>query len=119
MRIAITSQGQNLDSPMDPRFGRASYFVVVDTDSGETSAYDNQVNLNAPQGAGIQAAQAVAALTVDALITGHVGPKAFRTFQAARVPVYLAPPGSVREALDAFQAGRLQAAAAANVEGHW
>ena len=59
MKIVVTSQGTNLDSPVDPRFGRAKHFLLVDSDTMQTTAHDNAQNLNAPQGAGIQAAQAV------------------------------------------------------------
>ena len=86
MKIVITSQGTSLESPVDPRFGRAKHFVLVDTNTGELSAHDNSQNLNAPQGAGIQAAQAVAQLGAEAVLTGHVGPKAFTTLQAASQP---------------------------------
>jgi predicted Fe-Mo cluster-binding NifX family protein len=69
-----------LQSPLDPRFGRAKYFIVLDTDSGAFSAADNSVNLNPAQGAGIQAGKRVVELGADGLITGHVGPKAFSTW---------------------------------------
>ncbi|MCL5742769.1 MAG: dinitrogenase iron-molybdenum cofactor biosynthesis protein, partial [Acidobacteria bacterium] len=77
MKLAVTSQGNNLKASLDPRFGRAKYFIVVDTETGAFSAADNTVNLNAAQGAGIQAGKRVAELGVEGLITGHVGPKAF------------------------------------------
>ena len=51
MKIVVTSQGTNLDSPVDPRFGRAKHFLLVDTDTMQTTAHDNAQNLNAPQGA--------------------------------------------------------------------
>ena len=119
MKIVVTSQGTNLDSPVDPRFGRAKHFLLVDTETMQTTAHDNAQNLNAPQGAGIQAAQAVFNLGAGAVITGNVGPKAFTTLQAAGIAVYLGASGTVREAVEQFQAGRLQLADSANVEGHW
>lgn len=119
MKVAVTAQGPGLDSPVDPRFGRARQFVLVDSDSGEFTAHDNAQSLNAPQGAGIQAAQAVARLGAEAVLTGHVGPKAFATLRAARVAVYTGVTGTVREAVERFTAGQLQAADAADVEGHW
>lgn len=119
MKIVVTAEGATLDSPVDPRFGRARYFVLVDTDSGELAAHDNVQNLNAPQGAGIQAAQTVARLGAGAVLTGHVGPKAFAVLQGAGVTVCTGAAGTVQEALAAYQAGRLQAAAQADVEGHW
>jgi predicted Fe-Mo cluster-binding NifX family protein len=119
MKLAVTSQGTGLDSPVDPRFGRAKYFIVVDTDSGESSAHDNTQNLNATQGAGIQAGQSVARLGVEAVLTGHVGPKAFTTLTAANVAVYTGISGTVKEAIEEFKQGLLAQAAQADVEGHW
>jgi predicted Fe-Mo cluster-binding NifX family protein len=119
MKLAVTSQGNNLQSPLDPRFGRARYFIVVDSETGAFSAADNTVNLNAAQGTGIQAGKRVAELGVQGLITGHVGPKAFSTLQAAGVKIYPSDAGTVAEAVEQFKAGKLQAAASADVEGHW
>jgi predicted Fe-Mo cluster-binding NifX family protein len=119
MLVVVTSQGTSLDDPVDPRFGRATHFVLVDTDTGEFSGHDNTQNLQASQGAGIQAAQAVARLGANAVLTGHVGPKAFATLRAGHVVVYTGVTGTVREALDKFRAGQLRASATADVEGHW
>jgi len=119
MKVVVTAQGPGLDSPVDPRFGRARQFVLVDSDSGEFTAHDNAQNLNAPQGAGIQAAQTVARLGAEAVLTGHVGPKAFSTLRAGKVAIYTGVSGTVREAVERFKAGQLQAADAADVEGHW
>ena len=119
MKIAVTSQGQELSSPIDPRFGRAKSFIVVDTDTGEFSAYDNAQNANAAQGAGIQAGRTVVDLGVAAVITGHVGPKAFATLRAGNVEVYPGASGTVEEAVRRLKAGELQPAEKADVEGHW
>jgi predicted Fe-Mo cluster-binding NifX family protein len=119
MKVVVTAQGTGLDSPVDPRFGRARYFVLVDTDSGEHAGHDNAQNLNAPQGAGIQAAQTVARLGAEAVLTGHVGPKAFATLRAAGIAIYAGASGTVREAIDGLTSGRLQPVAKADVEGHW
>ena len=119
MKLAVTSQGSNLQYPLDPRFGRAKYFIVVDTETGAFSAVDNSVNLNAAQGAGIQAAKKIVELGVDALITGHVGPKAFSTLQAGKIRIYAGASGTVADAVEQFKAGKLEAASSADVEGHW
>jgi predicted Fe-Mo cluster-binding NifX family protein len=119
VKVVITAQGPGLDSPVDPRFGRARHFVLFDTESGEYSGYDNAHNLNAPQGAGIQAAQAVARLGAEAVLTGHVGPKAFTTLQAANIAIYTGVSGTVEEAIAQFKSGRLKPAARADVQGHW
>ena len=119
MKVAVTSQGKEFSSQVDARFGRAKYFIVVDTDSWEFTAEDNSQNLNAAQGAGIQAGQKVIDLGAEGVITGNVGPKAFATLQAGNVKVYVGAAGTVAEALEDFNADKLQAAGRANVEGHW
>ena len=119
MKVAITSQGTELSSPVDPRFGRAKYFIVVDTESGSFEAVDNAQNLNAPQGAGIQAAQNVSAKGAEVVVTGHVGPNAFRTLSAAGIKIAVGAEGTVSEALEKFKAGELKESDGADVEGHW
>lgn len=119
MKLAVSSQGTGLDSPVDPRFGRAKFFVVVDTDTSAFSAHDNAQNLNASQGAGIQAGQAVARLGVEAVLTGHVGPKAFTTLATAKIAIYTGISGTVRDAVEQFKQGQLSLAAQADVQGHW
>jgi len=119
MKVAITASGPSLDAAVDPRFGRAAFFVVANPDSDAYEVHDNAQNLNAAQGAGIQAAQTVSRLGVEAVITGHCGPKAFEVLNAAGIKVVVGAEGSVRSALEAFRAGRLTPSHAPNVEGHW
>jgi len=119
MKVAITSQGPDLASPVDPRFGRAKYFVVADTQTGEFAAHDNAQNVTAIQGAGIQAGRNVVELGAEAIVTGHIGPNAFRTLQAAGLKVYVGAQGTVGEALEALKAGRLQSVGKPDVEAHW
>jgi predicted Fe-Mo cluster-binding NifX family protein len=119
VKVAITSQGPELESQVDPRFGRARHFIVADTNSSEVTVHDNQMNANAMQGAGVQAGRKVVELGVVALITGHIGPKAFDTLQAGGVQVFSGASGSVAEAFEAFKAGELQAVETADVRGHW
>jgi predicted Fe-Mo cluster-binding NifX family protein len=119
MKIAITSQGPLMDSPVDPRFGRTRHFIVVDTETGEFSAVDNSVNLNAAQGAGIQAGRKVVELGVEAVVTGHVGPKAMSALQAGGIKVYTGAADTVADAVEKFKTGGLQLIESADVEGHW
>jgi predicted Fe-Mo cluster-binding NifX family protein len=119
MKVAVTAQGPNLDSFVDPRFGRARYFLLIDTDTGQFTAHDNVQNLNAPQGAGIQAAQTVVQLGAEAVLTGNVGPKAFATLQAGQIAIHPGAMGTVRQALEEWRCGRIPPATKANVEGHW
>lgn len=119
MKIAITSSGNELDSQIDLRFGRAAGFIIYDTETEEFNYIDNQQNLNAMQGAGIQAAQNVVNKNIDAVITGNCGPKAFATLSAAEVKIYIGAEGSIKDAIDKFKNNELQEAKSANVEGHW
>lgn len=119
MKIAITSSGTTLDDQLDLRFGRAVNFIIYDVESGAFDVVDNAQNLNAAQGAGIQSAQHVVNAGVGALLTGHTGPKAFRVLEAAKVPVFLAPAGTVREAIEKWKRNELPRILEADVEGHW
>lgn len=119
MKVAVSAQGQELSSQVDPRFGRCSWFVVYDTDSGHYQAVSNGQNLNARQGAGIQAAENASRQGVKAVITGHCGPKAFRVLQSAGVKVFYGSGGTVGEVLERMQKGLLEEAGGADVEGHW
>jgi len=119
MRVAITAQGEDLSSKADPRFGRAGWIIVFDTETDSHEAHTNKVNMNAVQGAGIQTARNVADLGVEAVIAGNVGPNAFRTLNAAGIKVFLTPETSVQEAIDSFKQGRLKEIDEATVEGHW
>ena len=119
MNIAISSTGKELDSEVDSRFGRAQYFIVVDTEGDGHVARDNTQNLNAMQGAGIQAAKNVVDMDVKAVLTGNMGPKAFAALQGAGVAVHTGVSGTVREAIDAFRAGTLPQTSKPTVEGHW
>jgi len=119
MRIAVTSLGETLDSPVDQRFGRARYFIVYDTETHEWSGHDNKQNLQAAQGAGIQAAQAVIELGADAVITGHCGPRAFAALQAGNVEVYTGVSGSVSEAVRSMRENGLMKLRNADVDSHF
>jgi predicted Fe-Mo cluster-binding NifX family protein len=79
MKIAITSEGQSLEAAIDPRFGRCKYFLIMDTDTGNFEAVENSHAQNSG-GAGIQAGQLVVSKGVEAVLTGNMGPNAFRLF---------------------------------------
>ena len=119
MKVAVTSQGPNLDSQVDPRFGRAPRFVLVDMESGELTIRNNSENLRTAHTAGMLAAGGLLGLGAVAVITGKIGPKAFGTFQAAKVGVYTATSGTVGEAIEKFKAGDLQPLLNANAPEHW
>ena len=119
MKIAFTTSGSDINAPLDDRFGRAPKFLVYDTDSNTFEVFDNQKNLNAAQGAGVQSAEAVVRLGAQAIVTAHCGPKAFRVLTTAGVKVYNTEARTVAEALELYREGKLAEAKSADVESHW
>lgn len=118
MKVAVTSTGPELTSAVDPRFGRAKWFVIVDTESGEHEAVDNARGVSAGSGAGVQAAESVASRGAKYVLTGHCGPNAFRTLGGAGITVVTGAVGTVSDAVGKFKAGDFEAAPGADVEGH-
>jgi predicted Fe-Mo cluster-binding NifX family protein len=118
MKICVTSTGNSLDAQIDPRFGRCSYFVIVDSETMQFEAVPN-LAAGASGGAGIQAAQAVANKGVKLLITGNVGPKAFQALAAAGIEIATGSFGAVREAVEKYKRGELSNTSAPTVGGHF
>ncbi len=119
MKIAITSKGPGLNDPVDPRFGRAAFVIVIDSETMDYKALDNSSNVNAFKGAGIQAATMIHDQGAEVLLTGYCGPKAFQTLQAAGIKVVSDVSGTVAEALETFKTGTPEYTTAANAEAHW
>jgi predicted Fe-Mo cluster-binding NifX family protein len=114
MRIAVTATAPQLDAPVDPRFGRCPYFLIVETDTLSFEAVENS-NQGLGQGAGIQSARLVADRGVRSVLTGNCGPKAHEALTAAGISVVVGCSGTARQVVEQFNAGQLQPAAAANV----
>jgi predicted Fe-Mo cluster-binding NifX family protein len=119
MKVAVTAKGVGLSSPVDPRFGRAAYILIIDTETMDIEVLDNSTNVNAFKGAGIQAATTVADKGAEVLLTGYCGPNAFKTVQAAGMKVVSDVSGTVEEVVHAFINGEVVYTDGANVDGHW
>jgi predicted Fe-Mo cluster-binding NifX family protein len=104
VRVAITASQGSLDSEVDPRFGRARYFIVVDGDGSNVEIVDNGGSDDLPHGAGIAAVESMVRRQVTTLLTGHVGPKAEQGLQAAGIEVRTGVSGCCRDAVAAFVA---------------
>ena len=107
MKICVTSQADNLDAELDPRFGRCKYFLFVDKDTLEFEAVENP-NIEATGGAGIQSGQLVANKGVTTVLTGNVGPNAFETLKAAGIDVVTGLSGSIREVVEKYKKGETE-----------
>jgi predicted Fe-Mo cluster-binding NifX family protein len=118
MKIAVTSVGAAMDSQVDPRFGRATYFALIDSETMAFQATEN-ANVAAAGGAGINSAKAVIDAGAEAVLTGNCGPNAERTLRAAGVTLYTGVTGTVAEAVEQFKAGKWQEATGPNVQSHF
>jgi predicted Fe-Mo cluster-binding NifX family protein len=117
MKIAITSTGRTLDSQVDPRFGRAACFIIIDTETMDFNVIENE-NVAAAGGAGISSAKLVIDAGAQALLTGNCGPNAERTLTAGGVKLYTGATGTVAEAVELFKSNKLAEATGPNVEPH-
>jgi predicted Fe-Mo cluster-binding NifX family protein len=118
MKVAVTSTGTSLNSPIDPRFGRCAYFVIVETETMEKEVVPN-ASTGMAHGAGISAAQSIASRGVRAVITGNVGPNAYQALAATGIEVIIGARGTVEEAVRSFKAGELKPASNPTVGGHF
>ncbi|MCP4023385.1 MAG: dinitrogenase iron-molybdenum cofactor biosynthesis protein [Desulfobacteraceae bacterium] len=119
MKIAVSSTGKDLDAAMDPRFGRASYILIIDSVTLEYEVIDNSKNKEAFKGAGIQTAALICEKGARALLTGFCGPNAFKGLDAAGVKVANDVHGTIKDAVSQFNKGNLVYADKANAEAHW
>ncbi len=119
MKIAVTSQGDNLKSLIDPRFGRATYIIFVDTDTMRYEFIDNLSNKNAFKDAGVRTARMVCEKGVKVIITGFCGPNAFGILEAGGVQVADRLNGRVLDVIENFKTGRLVFSDRANAEQYW
>lgn len=119
MRVAVTAKGRDADAQVDPRFGRAQYILVFAADGTLEEVIDNAENRSAMGGAGIQAGKLLADRKVDVLLTGHVGPNAFRALNAAGIKVGVDVADTVRNALERLNSANVVFADNATVEAHW
>ena len=118
MKVAVSSSGSTLESSVDPRFGRCPYYIIYDTVTNSFNAVENKSS-QAGGGAGIQAAQSISDMKVEALITGNVGPNAFRVLSAASIKVYSGATGSVKDAIEKFKKGEYKETTAPDVGPHF
>ena len=119
MKIAISSTGNNLESEVDARFGRCSYFLIVEIENNEIKDFKAIENTAKAQmgGAGITAGEIVAKQKVDAIITVNLGPRAFSVFEQFKIKTYQGE-GKIKEVVQDFLDGNLKELTNANGPQH-
>ena len=118
MKICVTSIGDNIDSDIDPRFGRCKYFLIIDTDSMNVKPISND-SMMTSGGAGIQAAQMVAKTGAKTVITGNIGPNAFQTLKAADIKIITGVNGKIKDVVERFNQGKLEEIDSPSVGSHF
>jgi len=118
MKVAVTTSGEDLSGPVEPRFGRCPRFIVVDTETMEFEVIQNTA-VSSAHGAGIAAAQLVASRGVKAVLTGNVGPNAYSALSSSGIQMVTGVSGTVGDAVKRFSSGELQSTSGPTVGGHF
>jgi len=105
MIIAFTAMENSLEAAIDPRFGRAAFYIIVDTTTDDVTIHDNSDGINASNGAGTGAAQTLSEYGVKELYTGRVGPKAADVLDKANIRYHENIVGTVQEILNQIKSG--------------
>ena len=111
MKIAVSSTGDKLDAMIDPRFGRCSYFMIVNVENKEIKDFEAVKNpgVTATGGAGIQAANIIANKGAEALISGNIGPNAFNVLSGTGIKILTGVGGiNIRNAVEKYLNGELK-----------
>jgi predicted Fe-Mo cluster-binding NifX family protein len=114
MKIAVSSTGTDLSATIDERFGRCRHFLIVETDDMSVEVMDN-TNAELSSSAGIQSASQVANAGAKVVITGNCGPKAMQVFNQTQIPVILGQHGVIRDVIETFKKGDLDASTSGNL----
>ncbi|MCD4846819.1 MAG: NifB/NifX family molybdenum-iron cluster-binding protein [Candidatus Aegiribacteria sp.] len=117
MKVIVSSLGKDLDSKISPVFGRAQWFISVDTDDMSYEAFENP-SISQSSGAGIMAAQFVLKKGPASVLSANIGPNAFEVLQAGSISCYIAENGTVKETVEAFIDKKLDKMGLATANSH-
>jgi predicted Fe-Mo cluster-binding NifX family protein len=118
MKVAISSGGKTLESNVDQRFARCPYYIIYNTGSDSFEAIENESS-TAGGGAGVRAAQRISDMGVEAVISGNIGPSAFRVLSAASVKIYSGVSGSIKDVVKDLKNGKYNEVSSPDVDSHF
>jgi len=117
IKICISATGDNLDAFLDPRFGRAMFFLIINSEGRLIKAIKN-TGKQAMRGAGVTAAQIVTDEKVNVIITGNIGPNASMVLSASKIKIFVGIPETpILDIIKKYQEDKLQQAIEAKVSG--
>jgi predicted Fe-Mo cluster-binding NifX family protein len=100
-KICFTAKGSTIEDDIDPRFGRAAFFLIYDPQTKTIESTENP-NKDLMQGVGIKSAQFLADNNVGTLITGRTGPKAEAVLQSSNIHAITGMSGPVKDTLKKY-----------------
>ncbi len=115
MKICVTAETEERNGPVDPRFGRCRYFIIYDAEKESYEAIPN-TNKDRVGGVGVQSGQLMAEKKVQVVLTGNVGPNAYKTLEAGNIKVVTGVEGTVEEALNRYREGKVDPTQGPTVE---
>jgi predicted Fe-Mo cluster-binding NifX family protein len=80
MKVAITVTNSTGSPILEPRFGRAPFFLILDTETNEMAYIVNPAT-EENHGAGVMAAQTLSDAGVTLAVSGKYGPNGYRALQ--------------------------------------
>jgi len=108
VKICVPTLGdRGLDEYVSEHFGRAPTFTIVDLKTNEVKVIPNTSQHMGGKG---YPPEIMAQLGVEVMICSGIGPRAISLFENFGIEVYVGAHGTVRETIQAWQAGRLQMA---------
>ena len=117
MEIAITAKNASLNAEVDPRFDRCQYFIFINPETMQYGAVEN-TSAGASGDAGVPATQMMVGMGVKAVLTGNCGPNTHQVLSAAGIKVFTGTSGKLRDAIEGYKSGELQATSQPTVRGH-
>jgi predicted Fe-Mo cluster-binding NifX family protein len=102
MKIAVSSDGSDLDAKVANRFNTAKYSLIIDLDTGEYEAVSNPFTTG-QHGAGVQAIVLAVSRGAEAVLTGYTSPAVANQFKSSGIEIITGMTGTVRDAVAQYK----------------